>query len=136
MSRPVIACSGKGEPPGAFGYESDGRFITVPEAHDNGKASLLSYVTARGREINVAKKRATRTHQRYRKYGRKTRQGGFHILPHPPICRVMPLKIPPSRNAACGLLSRCLTLIRDMSGTQLVRRWPEIACIKANILSW
>ena len=92
MSRPVIAHSGKGGPPGAFGYESDGRLTTVPEAHDNGKVGLLSYVAARGREINFANKRATRTHQLYRKYGRKTRQGGFHMLPLPPICRVMPSK--------------------------------------------
>ena len=106
MSRTVIAHSGKGGPPGAFGYESDGRSTTVPEAHDNGKAGLLSYVAARGPEINFAKKGATRTHQLYRKYGRKTRQG-LHMLPHPPIGRVMLFKVPPSRDAACGLLSRC-----------------------------
>ena len=106
MSRPVIAHSGKGGPPGAFGYESDGRLTTVPEAHDNGKVGLLSYVAARGREINFANKRATRTYQLYRKYGRKMRQDGFHMLPHPPIGRVMLFKVPPSRDAACGLLSR------------------------------
>ena len=59
MSRPVIARCGKGGPPGTFGYESDGRLTqaTVPEAHDNGKAGLLSYVAARGREINFAKEK-------------------------------------------------------------------------------
>ena len=59
MSRPVIARCGKGEPPGTFGYvyESDGRLTSVPEAHDNGKAGMLSYVAARGREINFAKEK-------------------------------------------------------------------------------
>ena len=57
MSPPVIARSGKGEPPGACGYEPDGRLTTVPEAHDNGKAGMLSYVAARGREINFAKEK-------------------------------------------------------------------------------